>query len=202
VKPTTLVLALSMLLAAPAARAADTRPMAAIRATTDQILAVLQDPALQADDKRAERRSKIRKLVDARFQWADMAQRCLSIHWRRRSPEERKAFVPVFADLVRGAYMGKIEGYAGEKVKYKNERVKGKYARVGVDVLTTKNTVIPIVYSMKLFGDRWLIYDVAVEGVRLVNNYRTQFRAKLDRMPYQEFFDELEAKVAETQKGE
>jgi phospholipid transport system substrate-binding protein len=171
-------------------------PQAQIKQSTDKILAVVRDPDLEGDDKKEERRKKILDAVDERFNWTEMARRALARHWRARTPEEQKEFVPLFTELVRRTYMRRVEGYAGEKVVYKGERVDGLYARVNVEIISTKNTEVPVVYSMKKHGAQWLVYDMAIEGVRLVNNYRTQFNSMLNGMSYREFVEKLKAKVA------
>ena len=178
-----------------AAGAADEGPQAAIRATTDAILATLKDPALKPPEKKAERREKILAAVNARFQWPEMSQRALGRHWRARSDDERKQFIPLFAEIVRNTYLARVEAYEGEQVVYKGERVEGHYARVSVHVVTTKHTTIPIIYSLKRFDDQWLIYDFSIEGVRIVNNYRRQFDNLLNRGSFAQLIEKLKAKV-------
>ena len=167
-----------------------------IRRSTDRALAIVMDPALKGPEKREERRQKIRAVVDEGFNWDDMARSALGRHWRARTPEERKVFVPLFADLLRNTYMSKIEGYTGNKVLYKGERVEGSYARVSVEIITTKGTAVPVVYSVKQFDGKWLVYDLAIEGVKLVNNYRRQFDSILDRGSFAQLIEKLKAKVA------
>jgi len=196
-------LAASLAAASPAlAAATGPGPLDAIRQSTDRILAVLRDPALAAPEKKAERRQKILDIVDERFNWPDMAQRALARHWAPRSPQERAEFVPLFTDLIRYTYLGKVEGYAGENVRYKGEQIEGDYARVDVVIVTTKGVDVPVQYSLKKIGAEWRIYDVAVEGVRLVNNYRTQFNSMLNSMTYPKFVEKLKEKVAELRKEE
>ncbi len=181
--------------AAPAGGPEDT-----IKQGTEKILETLRNPDLKAPEKRDERRQKMKDAVDSVFNWDEMAKRSLARHWRKRSAEERKTFVPLFADMVRNTYMSKLEGFSGEKVKYAGERVKGDYARVAIAIITKKETEIPVEYSMKKFDGQWLVYDVAVEGVRMVNNYRTQFNTMLNRMSYDKFIDKLRTKVANMAK--
>ena len=186
----------ALVVAAAACAGQAAGPMAQLRQSTDKILAVLRDPALEGDAHKAKRRKQIAAIVDERFHWEEMAQRSLARHWRSRSPDERKEFVALFTDLVRNTYMSKVEGYSGEKVRYDGERVEGSHARVTIRIVTTKDTEIPLVYSMKQFSGEWMVYDMAIEGVRLVGNYRTQFRDMLNHMSYREFIAKLKAKVA------
>ena len=197
-KPTR-VLALACAVAAVAAAAVAGQaagPKAQIQQSTDEILAVLRDPALKGDTHKAARRAKIIAIVDQRFHWEEMARRSLARRWLGLSADDRKVFVGLFTQLVRNTYMSKVEGYSGEQVRYDNEQIDGRYARVHIRIVTTKDTEIPLVYSMKQFGKPWMVYDVAIEGVRLVGNYRTQFRDMLARMSYPKFIAKLKEKVA------
>jgi phospholipid transport system substrate-binding protein len=174
-------------------------PMEQVRQSTDKLLAILKDAALKAPDKKVERRQKIYAAIDERFNWSDMAQRTLARHWAPRTQAEREEFTRLFNELLRRTYTAKIEGYAGEKLQYKGERIEGAYARVEVVLVTTRNVDIPMEYSVRKYdGGGWLIYDVAIEGVKLVNNYRTQFASMLNSMSYPQFIEKLKAKVAET----
>ena len=178
------------------AASAGAGPREDIRQTTEEILAILRDPALKPPEKKEARRDKIQAVIDRRFNWEVMARGALGRHWRRRTDQERGTFVPLFVKIVRNTYMSRIEGYSGEKVLYKSERIDGAYGTVAVDVVNTTGKTIPLVYRMQQIGEQWLVYDVAIEGVRLVLNYRTQFASMLDRMSFEAFVRELEAKVA------
>jgi phospholipid transport system substrate-binding protein len=175
-------------------------PLDTIRQGTEKVLSILRDPTLKAPEKKAERRKAMVDGVDSFFNWPDMAQRSLGIHWPKRTDAEKKEFVALYTELVRDTYLTKADNYSGEQVRYEGEKIEGDYARVSAQIITTRNTEIPIVYSVKKFGDQWLIYDVAIEGVRLVNNYRTQFSSMLDGMSYAEFLRQLQAKVAGLKK--
>ena len=188
--------------AAALAAAGEQGPMEQVQASTDKLLDVLKDPALKAPGREEERRLKIYAAIDERFNWTDMAQRTLARHWAARTPGERQEFTKLFNELLRRTYVSRIEGYSGEKIRYKGERIEGDYARVDVVLMTTRNVDIPIEYSVKKYdAGGWLIYDIAIEGVKLVNNYRTQFASMLNSMAYPQFLEKLKAKVAET-KGD
>jgi len=182
--------------------AATMGPLQQVQQSTDKLLAILKDPALKAPERKAERREKICAAINERFNFADMSQRTLARHWASRTPAEREEYTQLFTELLRRTYLSKIEGYAGEQVQYKGERIEGNYARVEVLIVTTKNIEVPLEYSLKKYDSEWLIYDVAVEGVRLVNNYRTQFASMLNSMPYPKFIEKLRAKIAEMDTDE
>jgi len=196
--PATLrALPLALLLLAPAeARAAQaTGPMEQVRQATEALLATLRDPALKAPERKAERRKKIEDTVTPSFNWRDIAQRALATHWRDRTEDERAQVTALLCELVRRTYMSRLESYSNEQMLYDTEEIDGAYARVGVRIVTTKNTEVPLTYSMKRYDTEWLVYDVSIEGVRLVNNYRTQFRTMLDSMSFDKFLEKLKQKV-------
>jgi len=171
-------------------------PTEKIKATTDKILGVVRDPALKGAAKEKERRTLIRKAVDERFDWNEMARRSLARHWEGRTEDEKREFVPLYADLVDRAYMSKVEGYSGEKVKVEGETVDGDYATVTVRIMTQKGQEILVEYRLRKKGNDWLIYDVSIEGVSLVNNYRTQFNSVIAQSSYANLVKQLRAKVA------
>jgi len=171
-------------------------PTEKIKATTDKILGVVRDPALKGAAKEKERRTLIRKAVDERFDWNEMARRSLARHWEGRTEDEKREFVPLYADLVDRAYMSKVEGYSGEKVKVEGETVDGDYATVTVRIMTQKGQEILVEYRLRKKGNDWLIYDISIEGVSLVNNYRTQFNSIISQSSYASLVKQLKAKVA------
>jgi phospholipid transport system substrate-binding protein len=170
-------------------------PTETIKQTTDKILSIVTDPALKPSSKTADREKLIRQAVDERFNWEEMARRSLATHWAKRTAEERKEFVPLFADLLERTYMKKVEDYSGEKVLYERETKDGDYATVRIKIVTKKNKDIPVEYRLKKEGNDWLIYDVSIEGVSLVNNYRTQFNSIITQSSYENLIKKLKEKV-------
>jgi phospholipid transport system substrate-binding protein len=112
-------------------------------------------------------------------------------HWAQRAPKEREEFSQLFADLIERSYVSKIELYSGERIVYAGETAEGDQATVRTKLVTKSNTEVPIDYRMLKEGDRWRTYDVVIEGVSLVGNYRTQF----NRIIQQSGFDELMKKL-------
>ena len=171
-------------------------PMDQIKQTTDTILSIVSDPTLKASSKTEERSKRIRNAVDQRFDWEEMARRSLARHWAQRTDEEKKEFIRLFGELLERTYMDKIESYSGEKVQYEGETVEGDYAVVRVKIVTKKNVDILVEYRLQKKGNTWLVYDVSIEGVSLVNNYRTQFNSIITGSSYKELVKRLKAKVA------
>jgi phospholipid transport system substrate-binding protein len=172
-------------------------PMDRIKQTTDTILSIVSDPTLKVPSKAEERRKQIRNAVDQRFDWEEMARRSLARHWAQRTDEEKKEFMGLFGDLLERTYLDKIEGYSGEKVQYEGDTVEGDYAVVRIKIITKKNVDIPVEYRLQKKGNNWLVYDVSIEGVSLVNNYRTQFNSIMVGSSYADLVKRLKAKVAE-----
>lgn len=170
-------------------------PTERIRQTTDKILSIVSDPGLRDPSKAKERRNLIRSAVDERFDWEEMACRSLATHWAKRTADERKEFVPLFADLLERTYMKKVQDYSGEKVLYEGETQDGDYVTVKVKIVTNKNKDIPVEYRLKKKGNDWFIYDVSIEGVSLVNNYRTQFNSIILQSSYENLVKRLREKT-------
>ncbi len=170
-------------------------PTEKIRQTTDKILSIVSNSALKDPSKAKERRKLIRSAVDERFDWEEMARRSLATHWAKRTDEEKKEFVRLYSDLLERTYMSKVEDYSGEQVRYEGERTEGDSGVVKVRIVTKKNKDIPVEYRLKKEGDDWLIYDVSIEGVSLVNNYRTQFNSIILQSSYENLTKRLKNKV-------
>jgi len=183
---------LAALLCLPAvARAA---PSDDIRDTTDRIIKVLTDPELKPSEKTKERRAEIRKVVGQRFNFAEMARRSLATHWLERTPEQRDEFVRIFTDLVEYSYVEKIEQFGGEKIQYAGESIDADQATVRTKLFTRKDVPISIDYRLLNMGGRWQVYDVLIDGVSLVNEYRTQFNKIVLTKSYEELVRTMKVK--------
>ena len=183
---------LGMAIAVPVLAAS---PMDEIKQTTNKILSIVTNPAFKSPSKSEEREKLVRQAVDERFDWEEMARRSLAIHWAKRTPEERKQFVHLFADLVERTYLKKVEDYSGEKVLYEGEIKEDDYATVRVKIVTKRGEDIPVEYRLKQERDGWFVYDVSIEGVSLVNNYRIQFHSIISQSSYENLVKRLREKV-------
>jgi phospholipid transport system substrate-binding protein len=192
-----LALVASLTLLAGAAHAGI--PTDQLRGATDRVLKILQDAELKQPAKKDARRQQIRAVADEIFDWQETGKRALARHWQGRSASEREEFSTLFADLIERSYISKIEQYSGERVVYAGETVEGDQATVRTKLITKSNTEIPIDYRMRKEGDRWRAYDVVIEGVSLVSNYRTQFNKIIQQSGYGELVKKLKAKEEEVQ---
>lgn len=170
-------------------------PTFQVKQTVDTVLDVLRNKELKKPDKTERRRAQIRKAVSGRFDFAEMAKRSLAQQWKKRTPEEQKEFVALFTDLLENTYIRKIEQYEDEKIVYLDEKIDDDYATVKTNIITKKNTEIPLVYRLLKEGDQWKAYDVVIEGVSLVNNYRNQFSDIILSGSYQELIKRLKNKA-------
>ncbi|MCP4668416.1 MAG: ABC transporter substrate-binding protein [Deltaproteobacteria bacterium] len=171
-------------------------PTEKIKATTDKIIAIVSDTTLKGPGKADERKRLIRQAVDERFDWEEMSRRSLARHWARRTAEEKKEFIDLFGKLLERTYLDKVEGYSGERVLYDGENVDpddSTYVSVKVRFLTKKAIEIPVAYRLLKKNNDWRVYDISIEGVSLVNNYRRQFKG----MPYGKLIKRLRTKIAE-----
>jgi phospholipid transport system substrate-binding protein len=166
-------------------------PTDTLREYTEAVQKVLDDPALKADDRRHERRAAVRKVAIEAFDVQETARRALGPHWQQRTPAEREEFVQLFADLLERTYIAKIDLYGGERLKFTDERVDADTAVVRGRVLTRQGTEVPVEGRMHKKSDRWLIYDVVIENISLIANYRSQFDRIIRTSSYAELVKRL-----------
>ena len=172
-------------------------PTDQLRGSIDLVLKIVTDPELKKEARTAERRRRIRTVVNQIFDFTEISQRSLGRHWQPRTPGERERFVALFGDLLENAYITKIESYSGEKIQYPGDVVAGDLALVKTRIVTKQQTEIPVDYRMFLNGGRWAVYDVSIEGISLIGNYRTQFNAVIQRSGYPDLVAKLKAKQDE-----
>ena len=171
-----------------------------LKATIDQVISVVTDPQYQND--RQTRRAKMKGIIFPKFNFLEMGKRSLgSKRWKERSPEERKIFIDVFGKLLENSYANKLESYHDEKINYVDEIVKGKYAMVKTEVIR-KNGTVDIDYKLIQGGGEWRVYDIVVEGVSLIKNYRSQFARIIHQDSFDTLMEKLNAKVDQLEDGQ
>lgn len=192
-------LSLMGLLLLPAAPARAGEPTEQLRKTVDAVIEVLRNKELQRPGNEAKRSADIMKLVKERFDFREMAKRSLALYWRQRTEQEKDEFVPLYTDLLEHTYIAKIERYQNEKVLYGDEHVDDGYATVETKIISDVGP-IPVNYRLMNRSGEWLVYDVVIEGVSLVNNYRTQFQSIIASSSYENLLRKIREKVAEQKK--
>jgi phospholipid transport system substrate-binding protein len=168
-----------------------------LKGAIDRVVTTLESPALKGDGKVAERRSAVRKIANEIFDFGEIARRSLGRYWQPLSEPQRSEFVGLFGDLLERSYISKIELYGGEKIIYNGERVDGDLATVSTKIITKNGTEVPVDYRLFRRGDRWMIYDVNIEGISLVSNYRTQFNKIIQTSGYSSLVDRMKTKQTE-----
>ena len=172
-------------------------PTVQIKSTVDQVIQILTNPQLQGEGRKQERRKRLREVIFVRFDFQEMAQRSLGAHWQRRTPEEQTEFIKVFSDLLEQTYVDKIESYNNEKFIYANERIDGPYAEVSSKMRTSKGEEFTINYKLHRVGEDWRVYDLVIENISLINNYRSQFNRILTGSGFNELVSRIKAKLSD-----
>ncbi len=153
---------------------AATSPTAAIKETTETLLAVLKNPQFSPVDQTDKRRAHLQNILLTRFDYEAMAQRTLANHWKNRSATERHEFISLLSKLLMNSYITIIESRTNEQVDYLDETIKKDFARVRT-AISAKSGTIPVEYRMRQKQEVWRVYDVLIDGVSLVGNFRKQF---------------------------
>ena len=163
------------------------QPTDQLRAYTDQVLKVLQNPALSLP----ERREAVRHLAEEVFEVSETAKRALGQHWLQRTQAEREEFVKLFANLLEQTYIARIGEFGGEKLRYVGEQIDGDRAIVRARIATRNGTEVPVESRLLQKENRWLIYDILVENLSLISNYRSQFDRVIRTTSYEELVKRL-----------
>jgi phospholipid transport system substrate-binding protein len=165
----------------------------AVKGTIDQVLHVLQDKEMKKPDRVEERRQVIEKTIGDRFSWEEMAKRTLGTQWAKLTDKQRQEFVDLFRTLLTNTYIDRIENYAGEQVQYLNERLQEGFAEVRTKIATGK-AEYPMDYRLLNKSGEWRVYDIVLDGVSLVANYRGQFNKILHSSGYDDLVQKLRTK--------
>jgi phospholipid transport system substrate-binding protein len=166
-----------------------------VKTTVDEVVRIISDKEMKKNDQK--RRQALKKAISTIFDYNEMAKRSLGKHWNQRSATERKQFAELFASLLENSYAGKIESYNNERIVYLKETIDGVYAEVKSKVVTSKRDEFTLDYRMINQNGRWMVYDVIIEGVSLVSNYRTQFNKIITSDGYPALVKKLQTKTDE-----
>jgi phospholipid transport system substrate-binding protein len=165
-------------------------PTEAVRGTVSRVFSILEDPVLKDPAKLKPRRRMLEEVIATRFDYAEMSKRTLAAYWPPLTEAQRTEFVELFKRFLSDRYAEKIEGYSGEQVVYLSERIEGTYAEVRTELRSDKTT-IPMDYRLFSKEGRWYAYDIVVDGVSLVKNYRSQFQKIIRESSYEELVKKL-----------
>jgi phospholipid transport system substrate-binding protein len=170
-------------------------PTEQVRATVEKVLAIVRNPNLRSEAQKENLRAQLAKVIYPRFDFAQMAKRSLGPHWGRRTSEEQREFVKIFSALLEKSYVDRIESFTTQTILYTREVQDTNYAEVDTKIVTDNREGLSINYKLHSMNNEWKVYDLVIENISLVNNYRSQF----DRVIARSSFEDLVRIVKEKQ---
>ena len=171
-------------------------PTEVLRPTLQSMIDTIRDPSLAGTENKEERRKRIMEIAARGFDFREMSKRVLGRTWKKIDQEQREQFVTLFIKLLENAYIGKLEDYSGQEIIYKDERIKGKKAAVLTLVKSNDSAPFPVSYVMLKNDKGWQVYDLNIEGVSFLRNYREQFKSIIRKDKFEGLVKVLEEKNA------
>jgi phospholipid transport system substrate-binding protein len=163
-----------------------------VKKTVDEVVRIVSDKDMKKSKN--TRRKALKQVIGDIFDYTEIAKRSLGKYWKQRTPDERKQFVNLFAVLLERTYANKIESYHNEKIIYLGEKVEGDYAEVKSKVISASHDEFTLDYRLINENGKWMVYDVVIEGISLVSNYRGQFNRIISEHGYGELIKKLQNK--------
>lgn len=163
-----------------------------VKKTVDEIVKIISNKEMKKNPQ--QQREALKKTINVIFDYSEMAKRSLGRHWNERTAAEKKQFLNVFATLLENSYADKIESYNNEKIEYLSETLDGDYAEVRSRIFTPSHDFFSLDYRLMDESGKWMVYDVVIEGVSLVSNYRSQFNRIISGKGYSELIKKMENK--------
>lgn len=176
-------------------------PTEDLKPSLNSLVKLLGDESLKGDEKKDERRTKIMDEIKKGFDFREMSRRVLGRSWREIDAAEQGNFTNIMTKLLENVYVGKLETYTGGDIEYVGETVKGKRAQV-TTLIEDGGVKLPVHYIMRQDGEKWVVYDINIEGVSLVRNYQEQFKSILRKEKYEGLVKVLEDKNKAFAEGE
>jgi phospholipid transport system substrate-binding protein len=168
-------------------------PLDLVKSAVERAIQVLKDPKLKSPDKKKERIERLKEIINPIFDYEEMARRSMGPHWRRLTPAEQREFYNLFRGFLEKVYSDQVDLYDSQRAVFGRETIDQDYAQVESVVIDAKRVESPVVYRLKRTDGKWKVYDVIVENISIVNNYRSQF----DRVISKSSFDELKRMLKE-----
>lgn len=168
-------------------------PTEQLKPALDTLIVIIEDESLKGPDHKTERRTLIMKEISNGFDFREMSRRVLGRTWNKITPEQQDYFVIQMTKLLENVYVGKLETYTGQTVEFVEERIKGNRAQV-TTLIEDQGVNLPVHYIMQKTGNKWMVYDINIEGVSLIRNYMEQFRSILRQKNYEELIKIIEEK--------
>jgi len=173
-------------------------PLELIRSAVDRVTAVLENPSYQGEAQQQKRIEQVWAIIEPYFDLQELTQRTVGTHWRDRTEEERREFVRLFTALIEKTYSSTITRYTSDvQFAFDQQRINGDFAEVDTRFINSAlDKIIPIQYQLHRVGGEWRIYDVVIENVSMVRNYRTQFNRIINRSSYDALVQDLKKKIS------
>ena len=172
-------------------------PTDQFRDGVDRVFKILRDPELKGDAKTDRRIAAVAQVADEMFDFGETAKRSLGQHWEARTPAEREEFVRLFTQLVQRSYISRVDQYGSEKMIFRGDTIDGDQAVVRTALVLKEGGQMPLDYKMHHVSDRWKVYDLSVDGISLVANYRAQFNKVVRSASYETLVARLKSHNAE-----
>jgi phospholipid transport system substrate-binding protein len=172
-------------------------PLETVEANVKEVLDVLRNPALQGEANKKAKEEKIEAIANEMFDYVALSRLTLGRSWRDFNKEQQKEFVRLYRIILKQAYMDRILAYTNEKVVFDRDIMLSENKAEVQTIVITKSAEVPIDYRVYLKDGKWKVYDVVVEGISLVQNYRTQFREILANNSPEEVLKILREKTGE-----
>jgi len=166
-----------------------------VKKTVDEVVRIVADKEMKKNE--AKRRQALKRTISTIFDYSEMAKRSLGKHWNVRTAAEKKQFADLFATLLENSYAGKIESYNNEKIVYIKEALENDHAEIKSKVVTAARDEFTLDYRLFKHDGKWMVYDVVIEGVSLVSNYRSQFNKIITSNGYEALVKKLQSKNEE-----
>ena len=170
-------------------------PMEDVKDGIDRLIVILDDKAYRESHTKEELHKRLQEAAHEGFDWEGIAKRSLGLYWKKRTQDEKKEFTVLFTNLLKNTYTNKLtDSYSGDKVLYDKEVIDGNRAFVETRIVSKDEKEISVAYRLKKKGNNWCVYDVIIEGVSMLKNYRVQFYSIIRQSSYEELVKKLKAK--------
>ena len=190
-----MILAVTLSLLSSAASAGP--PTDQLRTGIERMFKLLADPELAGEAKAPQRKTAVAGIAGEIFDFGEMSKRTLGQHWEQRTPAEREDFARLFTELIQRSYFAKVDEHSSEKTIFRSETVDGNRAVVRTTLLLARGTGMPLDYAMINAGDRWRVYDLSIDGISLVANYRSQFNRIIRTASYADLVTRMKSQHAD-----
>jgi len=170
-------------------------PLDTVKTNVNSVLEVMRDPKLKGENGQKLKEQRIVVVAEKLFDFIELSKRTLGLNWNKLTPDQRKEFVELYKTILKDSYVDKITAYTDEKVNFTKEVPLSETTIEIQSFVVTKNTTVPIFYRVIRKGGEWKVYDVVIEGVSLISNYRSQFREILGNNPPESLLETLRKKV-------